>query len=60
LNNDFNTVPNKSQLTLRFKIDEKDFLIAGESASKTKKALQQLGLKQEIVKILQSSYMKPP
>jgi len=50
LNNDFNTVPNKSQLTLRFKIDEKDFLIAGESASKTKKALQQLGLKQEIVK----------
>jgi anti-sigma regulatory factor (Ser/Thr protein kinase) len=41
---------NKPQLTLRFKIDEKDFLIAGESASKTKKALQQLGLKQEIVK----------
>jgi len=50
LSSDFNTNLNKPQLTLRFKIDEKDFLIAGESASKTKKALQQLGLKQEIVK----------
>jgi serine/threonine-protein kinase RsbT len=40
----------KPHLQLRFKVDEEDFLIAGESASKTKKALQQLGLKQEVVK----------
>jgi serine/threonine-protein kinase RsbT len=35
---------------LRFKVNEKDYLVAGESASKTKKALQQLGLKHEVVK----------
>lgn len=40
----------KPRLTLKFRVAEKDFLTAGESASKTKKALQQLGLKQEIVK----------
>ena len=40
----------KPHLALKFKVDEEDFLIAGESASKTKKALQQLGLKQEVVK----------
>lgn len=40
----------KPRLTLAFKVNEKDFLTAGESASKTKKALQQLGLKQDIVK----------
>jgi anti-sigma regulatory factor (Ser/Thr protein kinase) len=50
VSNSYKEAANKPQLTLRFKIDEKDFLIAGESASKTKKALQQLGLKQEIVK----------
>ncbi len=40
----------KPRLTLRFKVDDEDFIIAGEAASKTKKALQQLGLKREIVK----------
>ncbi len=35
---------------IEFAIHEKDFLMAGESASKTKKALQQLGLKAEVVK----------
>jgi serine/threonine-protein kinase RsbT len=40
----------KPQITLKFKINEKDFLVAGEAASKTKNALQQLGLRQEIVK----------
>jgi serine/threonine-protein kinase RsbT len=35
---------------IEFTIPEKDFLIAGESASKTKKALQQLGLKGDVVK----------
>ncbi|MBA4417586.1 MAG: anti-sigma regulatory factor [Syntrophus sp. (in: bacteria)] len=35
---------------MHFKVEEEDFIIAGEAASKTKKALQQLGLKQEIVK----------
>ena len=38
------------RLTLRFTINDEDFIVAGEAASKTKKALQQLGLKQEIVK----------
>lgn len=41
---------NEPRLVLEFKIDEKDFLIAGESASKTKKALQQLGLRSDVVK----------
>jgi serine/threonine-protein kinase RsbT len=35
---------------LEYPIGERDFLSAGESASKTKKALQQLGLKGEVVK----------
>ncbi len=38
------------RLIIEFAIHEKDFLMAGESASKTKKALQQLGLKGEAVK----------
>jgi anti-sigma regulatory factor (Ser/Thr protein kinase) len=41
---------NEPRLVLEFKINEKDFLIAGESASKTKKALQQLGLRSDVVK----------
>jgi serine/threonine-protein kinase RsbT len=40
----------KPRLTLRFKVNDEDFIVAGEAASKTKKALQQLGLKQEVVK----------
>jgi anti-sigma regulatory factor (Ser/Thr protein kinase) len=35
---------------MEFTLAEKDFLVAGESASKTKKALQQLGLKADVVK----------
>lgn len=35
---------------LDYPINEGDFLAAGESASKTKKALQQLGLRPEVVK----------
>jgi serine/threonine-protein kinase RsbT len=35
---------------LDYVIGEQDFLAAGESASKTKKALQQLGLKPDVVK----------
>jgi anti-sigma regulatory factor (Ser/Thr protein kinase) len=38
------------RLQLEYQINERDFLSAGESASKTKKALQQLGLKAEAVK----------
>lgn len=38
------------QITLEFKIGEKDFFVAGESASRVKKTLQQLGLKQEAIK----------
>ena len=38
------------RLVMEFAIREKDFLIAGESASKTKKALQQLGLRADVVK----------
>jgi serine/threonine-protein kinase RsbT len=38
------------RLVLEYVIHEKDFLAAGESASKTKKALQQLGLKADVVK----------
>ncbi len=37
-------------LTLEFKIEEKDFFIAGESASRVKKTLQQLGMRQEVIK----------
>jgi serine/threonine-protein kinase RsbT len=35
---------------LEYVVGERDFLAAGESASKAKKALQQLGLKREAVK----------
>jgi serine/threonine-protein kinase RsbT len=38
------------RLVMEFTILEKDFLAAGESASKTKKALQQLGLNADVVK----------
>ena len=38
------------RLVMEFVIPEKDFLVAGESASKTKKALQQLGLREDVVK----------
>jgi len=41
---------NDPRLVIEYAINEKDFLVAGESASKTKKALQQLGLKPEVVK----------
>ena len=37
-------------LSLEYKIGEKEFLVAGEAASKTKRALQQLGLAQDVVK----------
>ncbi len=43
-------VKNESRLVIEFPIHEKDFLMAGEAASKTKKALQQLGLKTDVVK----------
>lgn len=38
------------QIKLEFKIDEKDFFVAGESASRVKKTLQQLGLHQDVIK----------
>jgi anti-sigma regulatory factor (Ser/Thr protein kinase) len=38
------------QITLEFEIGEKDFFVAGECASRVKKTLQQLGLKQDIIK----------
>jgi serine/threonine-protein kinase RsbT len=38
------------RLVMEFTINEKDFLIAGESAAKMKKALQQLGLSADVVK----------
>lgn len=37
-------------IKLEFKIEEKDFFMAGESASRVKKTLQQLGLQQEVIK----------
>ncbi len=40
----------KPRLRLHFKVGDEDFIVAGEAASKTKKALQQLGLKQDVVK----------
>lgn len=49
--NDGVTVQNgRPRLVIEFAINEKDFLAAGESASKTKKALQQIGLKAEVAK----------
>jgi serine/threonine-protein kinase RsbT len=44
------TTNHTPQVTLEFTVGEKDFFVAGESASKVKKALQQLGLKQEVIK----------
>ncbi|MDY0186471.1 MAG: ATP-binding protein [Syntrophus sp. (in: bacteria)] len=38
------------QITLEFPIEEKDFFMAGESASRVKKILQQLGLGQDIIR----------
>jgi len=38
------------QITLEFEIGEKDFFVAGECASRVKKTLQQLGLKQDVIK----------
>ena len=38
------------QIKLEFKINEKDFFMAGESASRVKKTLQQLGLHQDTIK----------
>lgn len=38
------------QITLDFEIGEKDFFVAGECASRVKKTLQQLGLKQDVIK----------
>jgi anti-sigma regulatory factor (Ser/Thr protein kinase) len=38
------------QITLEFKIGEKDFFVAGECASRVKKTLQQLGLRQDVIK----------
>lgn len=37
-------------INIEFKIEEKDFFIAGESASRVKKTLQQLGINQDIIK----------
>ena len=42
--------PAGPHLALEYKIGEKEFLVAGEAASKTKRALQQLGLAQDVVK----------
>lgn len=47
LNDSFRFTPH---ITLEFKIEEKDFFIAGESASRVKKTLQQLGIRQDIIK----------
>ncbi len=38
------------KINLEFTIREKDFFLAGESASRVKKTLQQLGMEQEIIK----------
>ncbi len=37
-------------ITLEFPIGEKNFFVAGESAARVKKTLQQLGLRQDIIK----------
>ncbi len=42
--------PCDPQITLEFPIGEKDFYMAGESASKVKTTLQQLGLRPDIIK----------
>jgi serine/threonine-protein kinase RsbT len=38
------------QITVEYDIGEKDFFVAGESASRVKKTLQQLGLRQDVIK----------
>jgi anti-sigma regulatory factor (Ser/Thr protein kinase) len=38
------------QITVQYDIGEKDFFVAGESASRVKKTLQQLGLRQDVIK----------
>jgi len=38
------------QIKLEFPINEKDFFVAGEAASRVKKTLQQLGLHQDTIK----------
>jgi anti-sigma regulatory factor (Ser/Thr protein kinase) len=38
------------QIKLEFQINEKDFFVAGEAASRVKKTLQQLGLHQDTIK----------
>jgi len=45
-----NSEPCLPQITLEFPIGEKDFFMAGESASKVKTTLQQLGLRPDIIK----------
>jgi len=42
--------PSTPKITLEFPIGEKDFFMAGESASMVKKTLQQLGLRQDIIR----------
>ena len=37
-------------ITLTYAINERDFFVAGESASRVKKTLQQLGLKQDVIR----------
>lgn len=44
------TPNNNPRLILQFPINQEDFNMAGEAASRTKKALQQLGLNQAVVK----------
>jgi len=38
------------KIHIEFPIEEKNFFVAGESASRVKKTLQQLGMKQDIIK----------
>ncbi len=38
------------QITICYDIGEKDFFVAGESASRVKKTLQQLGLRPDVIK----------
>jgi serine/threonine-protein kinase RsbT len=43
-------IPTEPHLVLEYKIGEKEFLAAGEAASKTKTTLQRLGLARDVVK----------
>jgi serine/threonine-protein kinase RsbT len=38
------------QITVQYEIGEKDFFVAGESASRVKKTLQQLGMQQDVIR----------